>query len=157
MKLSLPIKIAVCIFACLGLGILSGYAAGSAVSDWYVNLNKPFFQPPSWIFGPAWTLLYTLMGIAIALVWHKEKTSLQSNAIKLFIAQFIVNLIWSPVFFAFKMTAIALGVIIVLWILIVLTMNAFKNIDRRAMWLLFPYLCWVTFATVLNASIVYLN
>lgn len=157
MKLSLPIKIAISVFACLGLGFLSGYAAGSAISDWYVNLNKPFFQPPPWLFGPAWTLLYTLMGIAFAFVWHKEKSSFQSKAMKLFITQFIINLIWSPVFFALKKPAIALGVIILLWILIVLTMKAFKNIDRRSMWLLIPYLCWVTFATILNASIVYLN
>lgn len=157
MKLSLPIKIMICVFGCMSLGFLSGFAAGSAITDWYTNLNKPFFQPPPWIFGPAWTILYILIGIAIALIWHKEKSINQSKAIQVFISQFILNLIWSPVFFAFKQPAMALGIIIILWILIVLTMKAFKKLDNRAMWLLVPYLCWVTFATILNASIVYLN
>lgn len=157
MKQSLSIKIAISIIICLGLGFLSGYVGGSAISDWYMNLNKPFFQPPPWVFGPAWTLLYTLIGIALALVWHSPDSLNKSKAIKLFIFQFILNLVWSPIFFAMKKPGISLGVIVLLWILIILTIQAFKKVNQRSSWLLLPYLLWVTFATLLNASIVYLN
>lgn len=158
MNLGLPLKVIICISICLLLGIASGFVAGSATTEWYMNLNKPFFQPPSWIFGPAWTLLYTLMGIAVALVWHKsDKPGLRKTGISLFIFQFVLNLIWSPIFFYWENPLIALIVIVILWFAILMTIRLFRNLDTRAGYLMVPYLCWVTFATLLNASIVYLN
>jgi len=157
MKLTLPIKIAICVITCLVLGSASGILAGSATTDWYNDLAKPSFQPPSWVFGPAWTLLYTLMGIAIALIWHSKPAGIKRTAVTLFIIQFIINLIWSPIFFYLHNITLALVVIVLLWFLILATIRYFHRIDRRAAFLLVPYLLWVTFATVLNASIVYLN
>lgn len=154
--MSLTVKLIICIILCLGLGIGSGYFAGSADTGWYQTLNKPFFQPPPWLFGPAWTLLYTLMGIALARVWHSEAAG-SAAAMKLFGFQLFLNLIWSPVFFKMHETVYALGIIIALLILVVVTIKHFSKIDKTAGLLLYPYLLWLCFATVLNASIVYLN
>ena len=156
MKLNLPLKILICVIFTLGLGFFSGYYSGSAATDWYQTLNKPFFQPPPWVFGPAWTLLYILMGVATAFVWdssHKAKRT----ALMLFLFQFVLNLIWSPVFFKMQEPGAALVIILNLLLLLVLTMRAYRKVDGRAFKLMIPYLLWVCFATCLNASIVYLN
>lgn len=156
MKSRLVFKIILCIALCLALGIASGFVAGSASTGWYQNLNKPFFQPPPWIFGPAWTLLYTLMGVAVAKVWHSSDVG-SHKAIGLFVAQFILNLVWSPVFFKLHQPSFALVIIIALLILVFLTIKQFSRIDKLSGMLLYPYLMWLCFATLLNASIVYLN
>jgi len=156
--MSLPIKIIICVFGIVLLGGGSGYFAGSATTQWYNDLNKPFFQPPSWVFGPAWTLLYTLMGIALARVWHVDSDSkFKRLALIIFAAQFILNLIWSPLFFYAHRPDLALIIIVVLWFLIIMTMRLFKKVDKIAAYLFIPYLMWVTFATMLNLAIVYLN
>jgi len=152
-------RILLCILLCLGLGFYSGYYSGTADSEWYQSLSKPFFQPPAWLFGPAWTILYTLMGVAVALIWHNDQNvgSRKTAAITLFLFQLFLNLIWSPIFFKMQAPKAALVVIINLIVLVILTMRAFAGIDKRAMFLMLPYLGWICFATVLNASIVYLN
>lgn len=157
MKLSFPIKIVIAVLFCILLGGGSGFVGGSPLSDWYQNLNKPVFQPPSWVFGPAWTFLYTLMGISIALIWNMEPSPARKKAITLFFIQFIVNLIWTPIFFGVQNPTLALIVIIIMWIFILLTIKDFLKLKKTAGYLLIPYLVWVSFATVLNASIVYLN
>lgn len=158
MNLSLIIKIIVSIILCLGLGFLSGMSSADAITNWYAGLNKPFFNPPNWIFAPAWTILYVMMGIAFAYVWDdKTEDGLKSKAIKLFLFQLVLNLIWTPIFFYFQQPMIALGVIILLLAMIILTMIAFRNVDNKPFLLLIPYFLWVCFATCLNASIVYLN
>jgi len=154
---SLIAKYILCVIVCVGLGSASGILSGSGLTDWYQTLNKPSFQPPTWVFGPAWTILYTLMGIAIARVWHKPSSSLKTSAIRLFIIQLILNLIWTPVFFALQQPLYALIIIIIMWVMILLTIRAFKKVDSIAPYLLVPYILWVSFATILNASIVYLN
>jgi len=157
MKKPLFLKIIICIILCLALGIASGFIGGSPLSDWYQALNKPFFQPPPWIFGPAWTLLYTLMGIAIAMIWNLSYTAARKKAIRLFVIQFVLNFVWSPVFFGLQIPMIALVIILSLWIMIVITIRHFYSLKKLAAYLLVPYLLWVSFATVLNATIVYLN
>ena len=158
MNLSLAKKIILCVALILILGFLSGFFAGAANTDWYTTLNKPSFQPPPSVFGPAWTILYILIGVSIGLIWHKgighENFKL---ALKLFGFQFLLNLIWSPVFFKFQQPLLALIIIIVLWLFITWTIKVFFTIHKPAGYLLIPYLMWVTFATLLNASIVYLN
>lgn len=156
-EISLFLKTIICSFICLILGYLSGMLSGSGLIEWYQTLNKPFFQPPSWVFGPAWTILYTLMGISIARIWHLNSSTVKTGAIKLFVSQFVINLIWSPVFFAFRQPLIALIIIIIMWILIAMTIRSFRKLDKLASSLLIPYILWVSFATMLNASIVYLN
>jgi len=157
MKFSLIAKILICVLVCFSLGSASGLLAGSATTEWYQNLIKPSFQPPAWVFGPAWTLLYTLMGISLALVWHSLPKPGKQIALVLFGIQFLLNLIWSPVFFYFENPKMALVVIVILWIVIVATIRAFYKMDKRAAYLLIPYILWISFATLLNASIVYLN
>ncbi len=157
MKLSLPLKIIVCVVVCLGLGSASGLLAGSATTEWYNRLVKPSFQPPPWVFGPAWSLLYTLMGIALARVWNAVDSTSKSRALVIFGVQFVLNLLWSPVFFGMENPKAALVIIVLMWIFIVATIRAFGKTDKTAAYLLIPYLLWVSFASLLNAAIVYLN
>lgn len=126
--------------------------------SWYNTLNKPFFTPPSWLFGPAWTILYVLMAISAVLIWKKglQKKEVK-NALKLFGIQLVLNLIWSPIFFGLHNIFLGLVIIIVMWIFILKTIQAFAKVNKLASYLLYPYLAWVTFATVLNFSVWILN
>lgn len=126
--------------------------------SWYATLNKPFFTPPSWLFGPAWTVLYILMAISAILIWRKGlKKKNVREALKIFAIQLILNLSWSPVFFGAKNILLALFIILVMLVFIVKTIRAFGKIDKTAAYLLYPYILWVSFATVLNFSVWYLN
>jgi translocator protein len=157
-KLPLSLKIILSVVACLLLGGISGIATKSAIMGWYSTLIKPSFNPPNWIFGPAWTLLYILMGIAFALIWNAgtEKKEVK-KAMKLFGLQLILNLIWSFLFFTMQNPAIAFIDIVILLIVINSTIRHFAAINKTAGYLLIPYLLWVSFATLLNGSIWYLN
>jgi len=158
MKTSLIIKSVLCILSCNLVGGLSAIATSGSIDSWYQHLNKPSFNPPNWIFGPAWTLLYTLMGIAVALIWHQGwDNPLVRKAISIFAAQLLLNAFWSIAFFGMQSPPLALLVISVLLILIVTCVIVFSRIDPVAAYLLVPYLLWVSFATVLNMSIVMLN
>lgn len=151
-------RIIIAVIICFGLGTASGLSTTDAITGWYATLNKPFFNPPNWIFGPMWTLLYIMMGIAVGRIWNLSTEGVDVNeAIMLFVAQFFLNLIWSPVFFSMQSPMAALAVIITMWILILLTIRAFKKHDTLAGKLMIPYLLWVSFATILNGAIVYLN
>ncbi|KKQ91761.1 MAG: Tryptophan-rich sensory protein [Candidatus Woesebacteria bacterium GW2011_GWB1_39_10] len=126
--------------------------------SWYNTLNKPFFTPPSWLFGPAWTVLYILMGVSAYLVWKKGFKKKQiKEALKIFAIQFVLNLSWSPIFFGAKQIFLALIVIIIMWIIIFKTIKVFAKIDKTASYLLYPYILWVSFATILNFSVWLLN
>lgn len=150
--------IAISVTICLIIGFLSGFATQSSVNDWYISLNKPGFNPPNWIFGPVWTLLYILMGIAAGIVWAKGfyhiwvKTALYN-----FGFQLLFNALWSVVFFGFKNPFWALLVILVLLALILLTIKWFNVVSRTAAYLLIPYFLWVCFATILNYKIWEMN
>ena len=139
------------IILCLGVGVVSGVMTAGAMVDWYPTLNKPFFNPPSWVFAPAWTLLYIMMAVAAWRVWLAGPSS--KPALNLFFIQLVLNFLWSVFFFGLHSPALALIDIIAMWIMIALTMRAFFKIARPAGWLLVPYLAWVSFAAVLNASI----
>ena len=154
-------KIIISVILCTGLGALSGILTSGEIQTWYATLNKPSFNPPNWLFGPAWTTLYTLMGIAFALVWHKASQMgiklFQLSAVRLFLIQFILNLAWSSIFFTWHQVALALVEIVVLWFFILLTIIHFYRFHKTAGILLIPYICWVSFATALTAAIFYLN
>lgn len=156
--MNLIIKIIICVFLCLVIGFTSGMATASGITEWYAFLNKPFFNPPNWLFAPVWSILYAMMGIAAALVWHK---GLNSDGVKsallIFVVQMVFNALWSIVFFGMRQPLYALFVIITLWILIVLCISKFNKINKTAGLLLIPYLLWVSFATILNFSIYWLN
>jgi tryptophan-rich sensory protein len=151
-------KLIISIIGCELIGILGSVFTVSSIPTWYVTLHKPSFAPPSWIFGPVWTLLYLLMGISFYLIWSQgwraKKVRIARNY---FLAQLGFNFIWSPVFFGLRSPFLGLIVIITMWTLIVMTMKKFYPLSKPAAYLLIPYLLWVSFATVLNASIVVLN
>lgn len=147
------------LFSCLVVPFIAG-AVGSlftfkAIPTWYAGLNKPSFNPPNAIFGPVWTLLYILMGIALYLVIIKNKKV--KPAVVFFIIQLILNSLWSIIFFGLKNPTGALMEIMVLWLAIIVTIFYFWKISRAAAYLLLPYLAWVSFASVLNYFIVILN
>jgi benzodiazapine receptor len=126
-------------------------------AEFYASLAKPAWAPPPGIFGPVWTLLYLLMGIAAAIVWSRYGFARARAALTLFLVQLVVNAIWSPVFFRLQRIELALAVILVLDLLVAATMVLFWRKDRRAAWLLAPYLAWIAFASALNFAIVRLN
>lgn len=144
----------------IGISLLAGFigsfATTPAIPTWYQSLNKPIFNPPNWLFAPVWTLLFILMGIAAWLVFIKGNQQ-KSQALKLFFIQLVFNTLWSILFFGLKSPTLALGEIIILWALIYKTQKAFLKQDKLAGWLLVPYLAWVSFAAILNLSIVVLN
>ena len=157
-KLPLWAKILIAVASCLLVGFLSGLATTGAIENWYAELNKPFFNPPNWIFAPAWTLLYTLMGISAALIWHQgwHRADVK-NALLFFLIQLVLNFFWSIIFFGAEMPLPALIEIVILWGFILACIIKFHKINKVAAYLLIPYLAWVTFATALNFSIWYLN
>jgi len=145
-------KLLISILICELAGMVGSIFTVSSVKTWYVtNLVKPSFNPPSWVFGPVWTTLFLLMGVALYLVWQKKKIS------KWFWIQLILNILWSGLFFGLKRPDLAFLEIIILWITILKTIVDFKKVNKSASWLLIPYLLWVSFAAFLNLAIVRLN
>lgn len=125
--------------------------------EWYARLQKPAWNPPNWIFGPVWTALYTMMGIAAWLVWKRGGFNAQRTALSLFFLQLLFNALWSPSFFGLKSPALALADIIFLWLALLGTVIAFWKANRFSAALLVPYLVWVSFASALNFAIWRLN
>jgi len=151
-------KLILSILICLAAGGIAGYVtAGQVNGEWYTALVKPSFQPPNWLFGPVWTTLYILMGIALWLVWKTPSTPDRNTAITIFFIQLVLNFLWSLIFFNGHAIGFALIDIVTLWIMIVLTIFAFSRISKTASWLLVPYISWVSFATILNWTIWNLN
>ena len=152
------ISLVVAIAIPLIVGGLGGIATASSIPTWYRTLEKPTWNPPDWIFGPAWTLLYILMGVALWLVWRLGWDNPQvRRALLLFGVQLLFNLLWSLIFFGLRRPDWALLEIVVLWVLILATAAQFYRLQPIAGWLLVPYQLWVTFAAALNAAIWWLN
>ena len=149
-------KIILCVIICTSLGFLSGLSTADSITNWFQFVKKPSWNPPNWLFAPVWTLLYILMGISVALIWHSNSNN-KKKAIGLFIIQFTLNLCWSIIFFNQHMPGLAFVEIIVMLIFIILTTVSFYKINKTAAYLLLPYICWVSFATVLNGTIWFLN
>jgi tryptophan-rich sensory protein len=136
---------------------VAGYATSTNISNWYVYLNKPWFNPPNSIFGPVWTVLYLLMGISLFLIWKTTATRARSRALRIFLIQLGLNFAWSFIFFYSRQPGWAFVEIILLWGSIIYMIFLFNGINRVAAYLQVPYLLWVTFAACLNFSIWYLN
>jgi benzodiazapine receptor len=152
------LKIVLLVAVCVTLGYLSGMITRDSINTWYPTLTKPVFNPPNWIFAPVWTLLYIIMGIAAGLVWTSNSDDKAiRKALGFFAIQFGLNVLWSYLFFGLHNPLLALAEIILLWLMIWETYSQFKKIDKLASYLLIPYLAWVSFATILNASIWWLN
>jgi len=152
MKLFIAILIPVLV------GLVSGFFTSSGVQGWYAVANKPWFNPPNWIFAPVWTTLYVLMGIALYFVWKTPADGpIKQTANTLFGIQLTLNFFWSVIFFTLQQPGWALAEIILMWFMILLTILWFGKISSTAAWLMVPYICWVSFATVLNFYIYKLN
>lgn len=146
------------IILCELIGIISTLFTIASISTWYRTLNKPFFSPPNWIFGPVWTMLYFLMGISLYLVWKKGvKNKKTRTALLYFFIQLAFNFLWSVIFFGLHSPLVAFVTIIFLWITILVSIIKFYPLSKTAAYLLIPYILWVSFASVLNISIVILN
>jgi len=146
------------IVLCQCAGVLGSIFTRSSVSTWYPTLIKPWYTPPGWIISAVWILLFTLMGLSLFLLWRAGLGRPDvKKAITIFAIQLGANVLWSATFFGLKSPKAALGVIVVLWILILLSVISFRPISRGASLLLVPYIVWVSFAAFLNYSIIRLN
>ena len=157
MKKTLTLKFLISLLLPLSLGAIAGMFTSQSVPEWYATLNRPSFNPPNWIFVPVWTSLYILMGISFFLIWKQEASKVRNRAILIFLLQLLLNFAWSFIFFFFNLIGLALVEIILLWISIVMMLVVFYKIKPIASYINIPYLLWVTFATVLNASYYFLN
>jgi tryptophan-rich sensory protein len=153
-RLKLVISIAVPLLA----GFVGSIFTMPSIPGWYADLFKPALNPPSWIFGPVWTTLFVLIGIAAFLVWKKgfEKKGVRI-ALSVFLFQLVLNTLWSIIFFGLHNPGWALVDIALLWLAIVAAIIAFARVSRPAAWLLLPYIMWVSFASYLNYQIYVLN
>jgi tryptophan-rich sensory protein len=142
---------------CVLAGVISGLLTRRDVAGWYAGLKKPSFNPPNWIFGPVWTALYILMGVAAWMVWTQPASQLRTYALIWFAIQLALNFLWSLIFFRWHAIAGALGEISFLWLAILATMVMLWEVRPMAGWLMLPYLGWVSFATALNLAIFRLN
>lgn len=151
-------KLFLSIFVCLAAGMLGSLATASSVETWYPTLAKPGFTPPAWVFGPVWTVLYLLMGIALFRIirkpWFNKPVQVAAG---LFMLQLVLNVIWSFIFFGARNPSVAFAELCLLWLAIAATMWAAYRVDTGATWLLAPYLAWVTYAGVLNFAIAIMN
>ncbi len=152
------IKLVAAIFLCQLAGIIGSVFTMDAITGWYETLTRPIITPPNWLFGPVWITLYTLMGIALYMIWQE---GLKKRDVKFafifFILHLAVNAAWSIIFFGFNALWLSVSVILVLLVMIIASIILFWDISRIAALLLVPYLLWVTYATALNVSIAVLN
>lgn len=171
MRLNKFLKLVIAIVVSQLAGLIGSVFTISSIPNWYAVLQKPSFSPPNWIFGPAWITLYLLMGVAAFLIWREyskltlsevEGLVLQRKkqikiALGIFGGQLVLNALWSIIFFGLHNPFWAFVEIIALWLAILITIFAFYKISRPAAYLLLPYILWVSFASVLNFSILILN
>jgi benzodiazapine receptor len=158
MSIKQILKLTACIIAPLLIGGLSGYFTSNEVnSEWYINLVKPAINPPAWVFGPVWTLLYLLMGVSLFMIVNTEKSAQRTKALFIFSAQIFLNFWWSILFFSFHWLHVSILEILVLWGFIVAMIIIFRKIKPFAAYLQIPYLLWVSFATILNMAFLWVN
>ncbi len=140
------------------VGFIGALSMGNAVSGWYATLNKPVFNPPSWIFAPVWTLLYALMGVSFVVMYDARGTAEEKHEAEAwFFVQLFLNAIWTPVFFGLHAPGWALLVLFALLLALIGTVLRFARVSKAAAWLLTPYLAWAGFAFVLNFAVWRMN
>jgi tryptophan-rich sensory protein len=181
MKYNNLLKLLTSIIICELAGGIGSVFTTPEIGAWYESLNKPFFNPPNWIFGPVWASLFILMGVSLYLVWIKkwepknkigpEKSKMwnplskkffsgswrQANIILIFATQLILNVLWSVIFFGAHSPSAAFFEILMLWFAIVFTIVNFYRVSKTAGYLLIPYIIWVSFAAILNFVIFLIN
>lgn len=158
MKINNTFKLIIAIVVSESAGIIGSIFTIPSISSWYAGLIKPDFAPPNWVFGPVWTTLFALMGIATFLIWREGWNRKDVKiALGVFIVQLVLNTFWSVIFFGLQNPGAAFVEIIFLWLAILATIIVFAKISKPAAWLLVPYILWVSFAGYLNYSIWILN
>jgi tryptophan-rich sensory protein len=156
-KLKGLIKFVLSISLPLAVGAAAGMSTSQSVRGWFTELNRPFFSPPNWVFAPVWTTIYILMGISFYLIWKSPAGRERYRAMAVYFVQLFLNFCWSFIFFYFRLTGWALAEIILLWLMIIAMIVAFYRVKPAAAYLNFPYLLWVTFASILNGAYFVLN
>ena len=152
------LKLIIAILIPLAVGGFSGYVTAGGVEGWYATVQKPSFNPPNDLFAPVWTSLYILMGIGLFIVWKQPAgTPYRNTAIAIFIVQLVLNFFWSIIFFKLEKPDVAFADIVLMWIAILLMIIYFIKVKPVAGYIQIPYLCWVSFASVLNFYIWQLN
>lgn len=152
------IKFLISIIVCLTVGVVGGVVTSPQIPAWYASLRKPVFSPPNWVFAPVWTLLYFLMGISVFLIWQKgEEKKKVKKALGVFAGQLGLNFLWSIFFFGLRSPILGLIDILFLWGMIIWAVEVFYPLNKTAALLLLPYFLWVSFASVLNAVVFFLN
>ena len=152
------LKLVISILICQCAGIIGSFFTTRSIPTWYAFINKPTFTPPNWVFAPAWISLFTLMGIAVFLLWRKGlRTPGVNRALSIFFLQLTLNSLWSIVFFGGRSIRGGLVAIVLLWLAIIWTIKSFFAISKPAAVLLYPYFAWVSFALVLNVAFLTLN
>ncbi len=158
MKINNTFKLIIAIVVSELAGIIGSVFTTPSIAGWYAGIVKPALNPPAWVFGPVWTTLFALMGIAAFLVWKKGLDRRDVKiALGIFLGQLVLNTLWSIIFFGLHTPGGALIEIVFLWLAILATIIAFYKISKPAAWLLLPYILWVSFAGYLNYSIWQLN
>lgn len=158
MKINNRAKLVIAIVISEIAGIIGSVFTIPSIAGWYANLAKPEFAPPNWVFGPVWTTLFALMGIAAFLVWREGWNRRDVKiALGVFMIQLVLNTLWSIIFFGFHNPGAAFVEMIFLWLAILSTIISFFKISKPAAWLLAPYIIWVSFAAYLNYTIWILN
>lgn len=157
MKFS-PLKLVISIIITEGAGGIGSVFTYDAIPTWYASLTKTAITPPNWLFGPMWITLYFLMGLSLYLIWNRGRDTHDFGlAISIFSIQLILNVLWSIIFFGEHSLIFGAIEIVFLWFFIVATVIEFYPVDKKASYLLFPYLAWVTLATMLNITILFAN
>jgi len=181
MKLGNTIKLLLSIIFCEFVGVIGASYTTSEITGWYTSLKKPFFNPPNWIFGPVWTILFILMGVSLYLVWSNKfeiKNQIlksnkkiwnewskrfwtgswqKTNIVAIFCTQLFLNILWSVIFFTGHNPGLAFFELLMLWFAILYTIFNFYRVSKTAAYLLIPYILWVSFAGVLNFTIWIIN
>ncbi len=146
-----------CLTIPLIIGGISGFITSNEIGTWFASLNKPTFNPPNYLFGPVWTFLYIIMGISLYIIWESPKSKERKKALTVFGLQLFFNFWWSILFFSFHLLFVSIIDILILWLCIIYMIKLFKEIKPIASYLNIPYIVWVSFASVLNISIWWLN
>ena len=157
MNLKNLLRLAGCIAVTLVVGGVSGFITAQSITGWYATLVKPSFNPPNYVFGPVWTLLYILMGFSLNMILNQPASVNRTKAIVAFGVQLFLNFWWSIIFFSFHQLGFAMAEIVLLWAFIIWMIIAFRKLKPVAGYLQIPYLLWVSFASALNLAIMLLN
>jgi len=156
-KPSTIITFVVCLAIPLAVGSIAGIATADAIKSWYAGLAKPAFNPPGSLFGPVWTLLYILMGISLFLIWRAPRGMARTRALWVFAIQLALNFAWSFLFFSFHQIGWAFAEILLIWIAVLTMILLFARVNKTAALIQIPYILWVSFASVLNGTVWWIN